>query len=460
LAYYGDDFTGSTDMLESVSTGGVETVMFVEPPTKEQLQRYAHVRAIGVAGRSRMMTPDEMEASLPRAFGALSALRPRFVHYKVSSTFDSSPEVGSIGRAIEIGQRVFRNRFVPLVVGAPSLQRFCVFGNLFARSGLDSAPFRLDRHPTMRHHPVTPMTEADLRVTLSRQTQRPVALIDVLTLDAGYDAVRKAITEATGEAGTIVLFDTLTHAHLALIGRVICELQQQDGEPMFVAGSSGMGHALTSYWQSIGIVRPHPCTEMRTSKYAPMPVDRTIVLSGSCSPVTERQIAWARRLGFVELQIDTARLHAADELNSQIADIISRCRTELDAGHSVIIHTNGAKRGSSLLASAGANGGVCITAEQIGALLGRVLLELLNKCEVRRVAVAGGDTSGYVARTLSIEALEMAGQLEPGAPLCVARSNNAVVDGLEITFKGGQVGHDEFFGTLLRGRSNRQTAGV
>ena len=83
-------------------------------------------------------------------FAAFGRLGPKFVHYKVCSTFDSSPRIGSIGRAIDIGCRVFQNRFVPLVVGAPVLQRFCVFGNLFARSGLDSPAYRLDRHPTMR----------------------------------------------------------------------------------------------------------------------------------------------------------------------------------------------------------------------------------------------------------------------------------------------------------------------
>jgi len=93
-------------------------------------------------------------------------------------------------------------------------------------------------------------------------------------------------------------------------------------------------------------------------------------------------------------------------------------------------------------------------------ILGRVLLGVLRAREVGRVAVVGGDTSGQVARTIGIEALEMVGPLDPGAPLCVARSRDGVVDGLEITFKGGQVGYDDFFGTLLRGRSNRSLIGA
>ena len=136
------------------------------------------------------------------------SIEPRFVHYKICSTFDSSPEIGSIGRAIDIGFEVFQNRIVPLVVGAPPLRSYCVFGNLFAQSGLNSEPFRLDRHPTMQHHPVTPMTEADLRVHLSKQTSRPIELVDVLTLDNGYDAVCDVL-DRVRQPGSIVLFDTL-----------------------------------------------------------------------------------------------------------------------------------------------------------------------------------------------------------------------------------------------------------
>jgi uncharacterized protein YgbK (DUF1537 family) len=84
---------------------------------------------------------------------------------------------------------------------------------------------------------------------------------------------------------------------------------------------------------------------------------------------------------------------------------------------------------------------------------------VLRSRRVERVAVTGGDTSGYVARTLGIDALEMAAPLAPGAPLCVAHSRHAEVDGVQFTFKGGQVGHDDFFGALVGGRENRSSIG-
>mgnify|MGYP000989448154 FL=1 len=162
LAYYGDDFTGSTDVMESLSRAGLKTVLFLRPPTKVQLARFPDLRAFGIAGGSRAMSPAQMARELPPAFQALKASGAPIVHYKTCSTFDSSPRVGSIGKAIELGRRVFGPALTPLVVGAPVLGRYVAFGNLYARSGLDSALFRLDRHPTMSRHPVTPMNEASI----------------------------------------------------------------------------------------------------------------------------------------------------------------------------------------------------------------------------------------------------------------------------------------------------------
>ena len=107
-----------------------------------------------------------MDAHLAPAFGWLRGLGAAVCHYKVCSTFDSAPETGNIGRAIEIGRRVFGQATVPLIVGAPQLRRYTAFGNLFA--AYRGATIRIDRHPVMSRHPVSPMHEADLLVHLSR----------------------------------------------------------------------------------------------------------------------------------------------------------------------------------------------------------------------------------------------------------------------------------------------------
>ena len=100
LTYYGDDFTGSTDVIEALARSGIRSALFLEAPRAEQLiGRFAGLSAVGVAGLGRSMTPEQMDAALPPVFEAIRKLGANLFHYKTCSTFDSSPEVGSIGRA-------------------------------------------------------------------------------------------------------------------------------------------------------------------------------------------------------------------------------------------------------------------------------------------------------------------------------------------------------------------------
>lgn len=203
LSYYGDDLTGSTDVMEALASNGVDTVLFMDQPDEALLSRFSHCRAIGLAGTSRSETPEWMEAHLTPAFRWLKSLDAAICHYKVCSTFDSSPQVGSIGRAVEIGKSVFDQPFVPLVVGAPQLKRFTAFGNLFA--AYQGEVFRIDRHPVMSRHPVTPMREADLQIHLKAQTKLSTALADLAVLSS-VDADRRIDTLASDCSG-MLLFD-------------------------------------------------------------------------------------------------------------------------------------------------------------------------------------------------------------------------------------------------------------
>jgi 3-oxoisoapionate kinase len=458
LSYYGDDFTGSTDALEALCSGGIETVLFVEPPTDEMMRRYPHVRAYGVAGNSRTMSPQTMDAELPDVFRALTSHQPRLVHYKTCSTFDSSPEVGSIGRAIDIGQRIFENQIIPLVVGVPPLGRYCVFGNLFARSGLGSDPFRLDRHPTMRNHPVTPMQEADLREHLALQTTRTIELLDVLALEAGYDVTRTKV-DRVATRGSAVLFDALTDDHLETIGEVICDLQQAEKKPQFVVGSSGIDYALVKHWQATNQVRAGIPEGFRSANGAIAPADHVIILSGSCSPVTNRQIGWAIEHGFADVPIEMPGL-TAKHVGTVVASASERILAAIDRGQPVVAYTS---RGSKDVCRTDPKTSLEQAGEDnpdLGAVLGQIVLEVARVRSVNRVAVVGGDTAGQFARETKIEAVEMMGPLEPGAPLCVVRSRHAAIEGLEVTFKGGQVGYDDFFGTVRSGKRSEAFVGA
>ena len=285
LSYYGDDFTGSTDSMEVLSLGGVPAVLFLEPPTRALLAAFPEARAVGFAGTSRSESPDWMDRELPGIFAGLRALGAPICHYKTCSTFDSAPGVGSIGRAIDIGQATFGGRFVPLVIGAPALKRYTAFGNLFA--GFEGIVYRIDRHPVMRDHPVTPMDEGDMTRHLARQTARRIGLLDLNSLRGPAPAA--ALDAAVAGGAEIVLLDVLEEADLARAGELIWA--RRGSEAAFVAGSSGVEYALMAHWRATGALpAPAPITEAG-------PVARLAAISGSCSPVTEKQLRHAMSHG-------------------------------------------------------------------------------------------------------------------------------------------------------------------
>lgn len=415
FCYYGDDFTGSTDALESLASNGVETVLFLDSPTDEMLAPFPECRAIGVAGESRSRGPQWMSQHLPRIFSRLKELGAGICHYKVCSTFDSAPKVGNIGRALEIGQDVFGTPWVPIVVAAPHLGRYVLFGNLFAAGG--GAIHRIDRHPTMSHHPVTPMDEADLRLHLARQTSRKIELLDVLALSSNN--AEKQLDALLSEEPSAVLFDGLDQLTLRTSGRLLWT--RRSALPSFAVGSSGVIQALVHYWREEGEIPPS------YSAARPGPVERLVVISGSCSPVTEAQIRWASTHGFANIRVDAAGAEISCARNAAIS--------ALSRGESVVLYT--------ALAANDRNtneGG-----EKLGRNLGVLLREVLVESGVRRAIVAGGDTSSHAVRQLGIEALTFAGNTTPGAPLCRCHAPGKALDGLELVLKGGQIGPENFF---------------
>ena len=132
LTFYGDDFTGSSAVMEVTAFAGLPTVLFLNPPTPEQLAQFADRRVIGIAGIARSQSPAWMDRHLPPIYELLRALGAPIAHYKVCSTFDSAPHVGSIGRAIDLGTPVLGGAWTPVVVGDPGMGRYQAFGSLFA----------------------------------------------------------------------------------------------------------------------------------------------------------------------------------------------------------------------------------------------------------------------------------------------------------------------------------------
>jgi uncharacterized protein YgbK (DUF1537 family) len=111
------------------------------------------------------------------------------------------------------------------------------------------------------------------------------------------------------------------------------------------------------------------------------------------------------------------------------------------------------KAGKSMIISAGQRQQELLPASQLGSLLGKMLSSLVQRTSLKRVVVAGGDTSSYAARAMGIDAVAVSSSLVSGAPLCKAYSSVPAIDGLEVNFKGGQVGGEDYFGMLLTGKN-------
>lgn len=387
ISFYGDDFTGSTDVMEALSTHGVKTILFTRIPTPVEFAPYTDYDAFGIAGTSRSQTPEWMDKNLPEMFEWLKSVEATFTHYKVCSTFDSSPSIGSIGRAIEIGARIFEQPIVPLIVGAPQLKRYTFAGHLFA--GYQGQTWRIDRHPVMSRHPVTPMHESDLRLHLAQQSEMPVQVIDV------HDAV------------------TQRQAGLRLLSE----------KPKFIVGSSGVEYALVQSLSS------HPAV------FAPLPpVRQMLVISGSVSPTTERQIHHALAHGFTAVELDP------QTLDSETA--LTKANTILQKGGSPLIYT-----------ALGPASDKHLTGDRsaIGRALGRIAQACIRQHNLQRIVIAGGDTSSHALTELDILTLETRYPLvaTPGSPLCTAKTAEGHT--IEIALKGGQVGGDDYFVALRDG---------
>jgi uncharacterized protein YgbK (DUF1537 family) len=404
-------------------------VLFLGPPSPAHLAAFPNVQAIGIAGDSRSRSPEWMSSHLPEIFGVLKQFDAPVTHYKVCSTFDSSPSLGNIGCASEIGREVFSSAFVPIVVGAPHLGRYVAFGNLFARDP-DGIVRRIDRHP-MSRHPATPMREADLRIHLAEQCQMKIGVIDIPKLKSGL--VSDAVSELAHTGCDAILFDTVDIQSQAVVGAVLWNGAEE--RPLFCVGSSGLTAALMLAWKTLGMIAdPPPASSLPSAK--PL-----LVVSGSCSEATGRQLGYALAHGYQGIALDPVVLLNRD--GTARASALEAARISLAAGKDTVLYT------SLGVAETPAFG------DDLGTVLGSLLRDLLARSAatatpVRRVLLCGGDTASHAVQQLDIHALTWVANLQPGCPLCRAHSDTEL-NGLELALKGGQVGSEDFFDVVRGG---------
>jgi uncharacterized protein YgbK (DUF1537 family) len=330
-----------------------------------------------------------------------------------------------------------------MIVASPPMGRYQAFGNLFAVA--DGVGHRLDRHPTMSRHPVTPMDEADLARHLAHQTSRSIGLVDFVAMASGNaDA---ALMKQIASGAEIISIDVLDRNTLEQAGRLMWEHR---GERLFAVGSQGVEQALVAHWQATGLIgKP-------TRSAGFVAVDRMAGISGSCSPVTAAQISYAADNGFDIIRVDATKAVAASAWQEEIDRSVRVALDALSAGRDPLLVT---ARGADDPAIAALRTAVAASGAsledinaRIGSGLGRALNVILQSAKLRRVVVAGGDTSGHAVKELHMYALSAIAPLASGAPLCLAASD-APDNAIEIVLKGGQVGQADLFRVARDGQA-------
>jgi len=462
LAFYGDDFTGSTDALEVLALSGLRCALFLSVPTPERMEALGGFDAIGVAGSSRAMTNAELDAHLPEVFRAMAALPTPLVHYKVCSTFDSAPATGSIGHVMELAREVFAQTLIPIVAATPALGRYCLFGHLFARSGTDGQVYRIDRHPIMSVHPVTPMRESDLARHIGEQTTMAIGHLPLTRFDAAQGSIAEQVTAMAGSCDALVL-DGLDARHLTQAGECLQRMATAQARPLFVVGGSGVEYGLTQYWQQPATQVAAGALVKAADRYSQFDaVDQVLVVSGSASRLAATQIEAAVDAGFHEVVVNVEALCSAPQAGAAMERLVREVLDALATGASVVMHTARGPddaRIDALIRALRAQGHGADAARHLGGRLvsdrlGEVVDAIVRAHPLRRLVLSGGDTSSRVTQVLAPDALEIRARLAPGAPLCRLLSSAPHLQGLELALKGGQMGTADYFVKALRGSAS------
>jgi 3-oxoisoapionate kinase len=293
----------------------------------------------------------------------------------------------------------------------------------------------------MSRHPVTPMAEADLRQHLSRQGMMSVASLDYTAYDLAPEALEAKVDRLVGTSPDAVLFDVGHPSHLPVVGRVLWQ-RASVAAPLLAFGPSSVAQALIAHWRAMElsgnpVAADHGDeTAFGIGSRVPRPaVGPVLVVAGSLSGVTARQRAHAR--SYVQVAVDAARLMEGG--TAAVAPAVGEIVAHLAAGRHVLAHT----------AAAGESRHPPAADARLARATGELLRLLLTRVPLRRIGIAGGDTSSYAVKALDCWGLSYLGAVAPGSALCRLHAASASLDGLEVMLKGGQMGTPDVFERLL-----------
>jgi uncharacterized protein YgbK (DUF1537 family) len=412
-----DDFTGASDLANTLTQRGMRTVQTVGLPQADPVDADACI----VSLKTRSIDPAEAVRQSLEACRWLRRHGARQILFKYCSTFDSTPE-GNIG---PVAEALLTELDAPFAIACPAFPtngRTIYQGHLFVAD-------RLLSESGMENHPLTPMTDPDLRRWLQRQTKTPVGFVPFQVVSAGADAIRSRLSAEAAAGRRLIVVDAVTDQDLLAIGTAVADC-------VLVTGGSGIALGLPDNFARQGLLR------LRESVAEPVE-GPGVVLSGSCSSATRRQVEAYGKTHPTFLIDPDAVMGGATTAETLVAAV----RPHLAEGPMIYstadpeqVRKAQERHGRERLAGA------------LEQLFGDVASALV-KAGATRIVVGGGETSGAVVQALGVEQMAIGPEIDPGVPVLYARSGAGRVG---LALKSGNFGAQDFYAkalTVLAGRS-------
>jgi uncharacterized protein YgbK (DUF1537 family) len=415
-----DDFTGATDVANSFARAGMRTVL-----TVGVVGLAAHLEAdadaIVVALKSRTIPPDEAVRQSLEACRALRKLGARQIYQKICSTFDSTSE-GNIGPVLEALMDELGCTFSVVAPAFPENGRTVYRGHLFVHDSLLS-------ESSMSHHPLTPMTNSNLLRVLAGQLRskprRKVGLLSEDIVSTNEDRLRKEIARLETRGCTIAIADTIADDDL---NRLAATLHDSS----LLCASAGVAGYLPAQW---GIVPSEDTVRL------PQSCGRAAILAGSCSDATNRQVRHFLENGGMGFRLDPTELAADTHGTIARALLWSQAQWLISPEQPLLVYSTAESSSVSAVQQR-------LGMQNAGMLVERALGEIAvawMQCDVRRLIIAGGESSGACVQALEISRLRIGPQIDPGVPWCYADTAKHASVGLHLALKSGNFGSDDLF---------------
>jgi 3-dehydrotetronate 4-kinase len=408
LGCIADDFTGATDLANNLVRAGMQTVQTIGVPAPGVA---VDAQAVVVALKSRTAPVADAVAQSLLAARWLRAQGASQIYFKVCSTFDSTPQ-GNIGPVAQALADELGAGMVIVTPAFPENGRTVFKGHLFVGDVLlsDSA---------MRHHPLTPMTDANLvRVLQAQLKGQQVGLIDHRVQLGGVPALRERLAALRGSGVRFAIADAVSDADLRLLA------QAAEHEVLVVAGSG----------LAIGIPALHGLVPSAQAAQLPAAQGSSAIVSGSCSAATQAQVQDFISRGGAAWALNPLQMTSLDDA---VASALAWARPRL--GQQPLLITSTAD--APAVAAVQAQRGAALAGAQVEQALSHIAAGLVA-AGVGRLVVAGGETSGACVQALGLTQLRIGPQIDPGVPWCHAE---LVERGLHVALKSGNFGGLDFF---------------